>query len=397
MGVGDLVRRRTVPVYGRIIHEADGHTTYQGYGLDNQALYAIMRDELNDIVMRFARDHYQAPFHFDQKCRSIDLHTNTITFEDTRSGAVTQRHPGIILGADGAFSTVRAHLQRTPRFNYSQHYIEYGYKELTIARPDNQGWLAQKNAIHFWPRGHYMLMGFANFDGSFTFSLHLPLEGELSFAGIATREDMLRLLRESFPDVLPQAPELVNSYFTNAVNSMVTVRCQPWSHMGRIGLIGDAAHAIVPYYGQGANAGFEDCAVLDECLARHPGDWPRVLEEFEDLRRPNTNAIADLGLDNFIELRDRMCDPRFRLRKKLENMVYQRHPDKYTTLYSMIAFSSIPYREALRIDQRQRQLIDRIMQTPRIDHMDNSQLCVVVDSAMVETIEPLPQLSAAMI
>lgn len=379
LGVGDHIRSITLPVYGRMIHDTHGNLSFQHYGAQGQALYSIFRGDLNKVLLQYAGDHFDIDFHFHQKCVGLDLAANAVAFRDQRSGATTHRQADHIFGADGAFSAVRLQLQKTDRFNYSQQYMEYGYRELTIPSVTSDGWLARRNVIHFWPRGSYMLMGFSNVDGSFTLSLHLPMHGAISFDTIKTPDDLLELFERSFPDVVPQLPMLVDEYFSHATNSMVTIRCSPWTVRDRVTLMGDAAHAIVPYYGQGANAGFEDCAVLDACMDEYECDWARMLSEFERLRRPNTDIIADLALQNFIELRDRVGDTRFLLRKDVERRINVRYPQKYETLYSMIAFSSMPYAEAIRIDREQRILVDQIMQRAGIERLSDQELDALVD------------------
>jgi kynurenine 3-monooxygenase len=263
--------------------------------------------------------------------------------------------------------------------------MEYGYKELTIRQPSNTGWISQKHVIHFWPRGNYMLMGFYNVDGSFTLSLHMPFEGDPSFASINTRQELLDFFATNFPDVTDQIGHLTNTYFTNPVNSMITIRCNPWSYRSRVALIGDAAHAIVPYYGQGANTGFEDCAVLDSCIEQFDGNWQQIFREYERRRMPNMEAIANLALQNFVELRARVTDPQFLLRKEVESRIQQRYPDKFATLYSMIAFSSIPFVDALQIDQGQRILVDRIMATSGIEQLTSGELDQLIEAVMQES------------
>jgi kynurenine 3-monooxygenase len=226
-----------------------------------------------------------------------------------------------------------------------------------------------------------MLMGFSNIDGSFTLSLHMPFKGDLSFQSIRTKDDLLSLFEKSFPDVLPEIPTLAEEYFANTTNSMITVRCSPWAFRDRVVLIGDAAHAIVPYYGQGANAGFEDCFVIDQCIEQYGDNWAMVFEEFERLRKPNTDAIADLAVQNFTELRDRVADPRFLLRKKMERKLAQRYADKYTSLYSMIAFTCMPYAEALRIDMEQRSLLDQIMSRVGIEELSEDEIDTIIEDA----------------
>lgn len=383
VGVGEIIRRATCPIYGRLIYDTKGQTTFQPYGNENQALYSIFRDDLNKILVQLAQQH-EINFHFDEKCIDIDMASNTVRFRNQISGAVTAQQADIIFGADGAFSAVRLELQKTDRFNYSQQYMDYGYREITLPPHLAAPFVANRQAIHFWPRGQYMLMGFANVDDSFTLSLHLPLEGEPSFENVKTKDDLLALACTAFPEVVDVLQQLSEEQCTQKVNQMVTIRCSPWVYRDRIALIGDAAHAITPYYGQGANAGFEDCIVLDECLDRYGDDWPRSLREYERLRKVNTDAIGELALRNFVELCDRVSDPMFLLRKSIEHQMSVRYADKYATLYSMIAFSSIPYAEAVQTDKARRTLIDRIMATPDIERHSTTEINRIIDCLMQE-------------
>jgi kynurenine 3-monooxygenase len=383
IGVGDAVRAASVPVYGRLIHDARDELTFQPYGNNREAIYSIARSDLNKILLDYAERQFGIEFHFNEKCLDVDLSAPSIKTENLLSGEVSTHRATRIFGSDGAFSAVRLQMQKKLRFNFSQQYWEQAYKELRVP-PDADGkWTAEKNVIHIWPRGHYMLIGFPNLDGSFTCSLHIPFEGPLSFASIKTKDDLLGFFGESFPDVLAHMPDLVNDYFTHPANSMITVKCSPWSYEGKVSLIGDAAHSIFPSYGQGANAGFEDCATLSDCMEEYGDDWTALLTEFERRRRPNTNAIADLCVEHFIELRDLVGTPGFLLRKEIERKINQAYPEKYKDLYSMVTFTCMPYTEALRVDREQRTLVDQLMHMEDIERkLDSPEVDRVIDSLM---------------
>jgi kynurenine 3-monooxygenase len=263
------------------------------------------------------------------------------------------------------------------RFNVGIQYWNEGYKELAVPSTD-RGWAVEKNVIHIWPRGNYMLIAFPNTDQSFTCSLHLPFEGSPSFESIITPGHLTRLFKESFPDAVDFIPGLIDSFFENPTNPMITVKCSPWSYKDKVTILGDAAHSIYPSYGQGANAGFEDCTVLDECIRERPNDRATMLRAFEDRRRPNTDAIAELCVHHFTELHDLVGTPRFLLRKRIERKLNQLYPSDYKDLYSMISFTCLPYIEALQIDRKQRAIVDRLMQvagsendldSPEMEHM----------------------------
>lgn len=372
IGAGQAVRALAVPVYGRLIHDVEGKLTFQPYGNHREAIYSIARNELNKVLLDFAEHRFGINFSFQQKCLDVDFTTPTVELKNQVSGETTLHQAERVFGADGSYSAVRLQIQKKTRFNFSQQYWAQGYKELEVPVSVNKKWTSERNVIHIWPRGNYMLLGFPNLDGSFTCSLHLPFEGPLSFLSIRTEEDLLGLFRDSFADAVSLMPQLVNDFFAHPANSMVTIKCSPWSYQDKVALIGDAAHSIFPSYGQGANAGFEDCAALFDCMEEYGENWTRVLSEFEKRRRPNTDAIADLCIEHFCELRDLVGNPRFLLRKKIERKLNQVCPEKYLDLYSMISFTQMPYTEALRLDREQRAIVEQIMNVDEIEKKLNS-------------------------
>lgn len=383
IGVGNIIRGISVPAYGRLIHDVKGDVAFQPYGNNDEAIHSIARSDLNKALLNFAEQNFDIAFHFNQKCIGIDLSSATVELEHLRSGRTMRQKFDRVFGTDGAHSSVRFQMQKKNRFDFCQHYWQQGYKELN-APVSAEGWASEKNALHIWPRGGYMLIGFPNIDGSFTCSLHIPFEGPLSFEAIKTQADLLRLFESSFPDVIDRMPNIVEDFFKNPPNSMITIKCSPWTFQNRVSLIGDAAHAIYPSYGQGANAGFEDCATLDHCLDEHGEDWKRVLTEYEKQRKPNTDAIADLCVEHFIELRDLVGDSRFLLKKEIERRINLRYPEKYKDLYSMITFTCMPYTEALRIDKQQRAILDRLMDVEAIQHkLATGEITNLIDEALL--------------
>lgn len=382
IGVGQIIRGISVPAYGRLIHDVKGSVALQPYGNNNEAIHSISRSNLNKALLNFAEQNFDIAFHFNQKCLGIDLNSATVELEHLRSGRITRQKSDRVFGSDGAHSRVRLQMQKK-RFDFCQHYWQQGYKELDVP-VSTGGWTAEKNVLHIWPRGSYMLIGFPNIDGSFTCSLHIPFEGPLSFEAIKTQADLLKLFKSDFPDVIDRMPNIVEDFFKNPPNPMVTIKCSPWTFQDKVSLIGDAAHAIYPSYGQGANAGFEDCTTLDECLDEHGEDWKRVLTEYEKRRKPNTDAIADLCVEHFIELRDLVGDSRFLLKKEIERRINLRYPEKYKDLYSMITFTCMPYTEALRIDREQRAILDRLMEVEAIqDKLASGEITNLIDEAML--------------
>jgi kynurenine 3-monooxygenase len=362
VGLRERVESLAVPALGRAIHGEDGFTAFQPYGLHGEAIYSIARLELNDTLVNFAEAVPGIRFHFGQKCTHIDLAGPSARFEDVRTGAVTEVKPDRIFGADGAYSAVRLHLQKLERFNYSQQYQTEGYKSLKLpARADGTPAL-ESGSLHIWPRGQRMLIGFPNRDASVSLSLLLPFEGADSVASLRTADEVLSFFRTWFPDVTELIPGLAEQFFARPANSLVTIRCSPWSYEDKVVLLGDAAHAILPSYGQGANAGFEDCSVLARCMDEHGDDWRAVFQAFEAQRRPSMDYMANLCVEHFVELCELIADPKFLQRKELERRLNDRYPELYQSLYDLVSFTTTPYVEAMRIDQRQRRFMDRLIE-----------------------------------
>ena len=294
VGIADEIRKIAIPMYGRHIHNKNGTTAFQPYGKDNQAIYSVSRAEINMQLMSLAEQQGNVSIKFNERCTTIDRTTLTAHFENSETGQSTAIKSDLLFGADGAFAASRLNMQLTAdRFEYNQHYISAGYKELIIPPGPNGEFLLEKNALHIWPRGSFMLIALPNPDGNFTCTLFLPFEGEKSFANLKTDEQITQFFEEEFPDAVPLMPTLLNDFKTNPAAALVTVKCFPWTFDHRIALIGDAAHAIVPFFGQGMNCGFEDCTVLNDLMDKHPNDWPTILAEYEQLRKPDADAIAD--------------------------------------------------------------------------------------------------------
>jgi kynurenine 3-monooxygenase len=362
---GDAVRAISVPCYGRVIHNRDGTVEYQPYGNRGEAIHSVSRHRLNGTLLDLALQRPEIHCSFDEKCLEVDLARPGATFQNRRSGALTSRTAELLLGADGAYSQVRLQMQKTQRFDYAQEYLDQAYKELRLPAAPAGGWALEANAIHIWPRGNYMLIGFPNLDGSFTVALHMPYEGEPSFASIRGEQDLLALFEQAFADAVPLMPSLVKDYFAHPPTSMITVRCFPWTCNGRVALVGDSAHAIVPSYGQGANSGFEDCSVLADCLAAG-GGLAAALADYERRRKPNADAIAELALEHFAELRDKVGDPEFLLRKEIERRLSELDPERFMPLYALISFTTLPYVEARARGREQEKLISWAMAQGRV-------------------------------
>jgi kynurenine 3-monooxygenase len=347
LGVGDIVRENAIPMNGRILHDEAGQTKFQPYGIDDQAIYSVSRGGLNKILMDFAEKEHDVNFHYNKKCMDVDVDKGTATFVDYSTKEEITVKSDLIIGADGAFSRVRGIMQRLPHFDYSQDYIDSDYIELSI--PDISGaFQIEKEALHIWPRGRYMLIALPNTDGSFTCTLFMPYAGEESFEQFNSPEGIRAFFDKKFADASALMPTLEEDFEANPQAPLVIIRCYPWHWKDKVTLIGDASHAIVPFYGQGMNSGFEDVYVFDKMMDEFDADFSKILPEFSKRRKANTDAIADLALYNYEVMADSVNDAEFMLRKKLEHRIMELYPAHYHSLYSMVTFTHIPYAEAQR-------------------------------------------------
>lgn len=387
VGIGEEVRKVAIPMYGRMIHSRTGELNFQPYGKEGQAIFSVSRGGLNALLMDEAEKFANVNLHFDQKCLDVDAESASATFQSYLTHETKEVKSDLIFGTDGAFSAVRSALVKNDRFNYSQHYIEHGYKELSIPPNADGTHKMEREALHIWPRGNFMLIALPNPDGSFTCTLFLAYEGEYAFENLQSTEDARAFFKEHFRDALELMPHFDDEWEQNPVASLVIIRCYPWSKNGKVAILGDASHAIVPFYGQGMNSGFEDCTVLDEMMQQYGEDWDTLLQEFEKQRKPDADAIADLAMRNFVEMRDLTGDPEFLLRKKIEARFSERHPDKWLPLYSMVTFSHIRYSEALKEGQRQDAIMAEVMAMENIEQIwDQPE----VESKMLELIKKMP-------
>lgn len=365
-GLKDELLSIAIPMYGRFLHQPDGNTAFQPYSRNNEAIFSVSRGELNKRLMTCAeRDGVN--IHFEHRCTLVDVPDNTVHFELPGKSQKTL-HADLLFGADGAFSALHESYSHMNRVNCDQQYLEYGYKELSIPPGKDGAWQMEKNALHIWPRGNYMLIALPNTDGSFTCTLFMPYEGEASFEKLQTPEDVTAFFDKQFADAKALMPTLLDDFFTNPTSALVTRHISMWHYSGKSALIGDAAHAIVPFYGQGMNAGFEDCSTLMRLVDKYARDasagkdsWGTIFEMYQAERRPNGDAVARLALLNFIEMRDKVADPHFLERKKIEKELGKRYPDEFISVYEMVSFSHIPYNTALQCIQAQDKLLQRIM------------------------------------
>ena len=376
VGIMDDIKKISIPMHGRFLHNADGSTAYQPYGQEGQYINSVSRGELNKKLMDLAEQNgveifFEHSFLATESTLMLDnKRMEYAVFSNKNNTRKIPYETDITFGADGAFSKARLNYQlQHDRFQYQQYYIDFGYKELTIPAGNNGEFLLEKNALHIWPRGNYMLIALPNMDGSFTCTLFFPFEGEISFETLDTKEKVATFFKETFADAYPLMPTLSEDFFHNPTSSLVTVKCFPWVREDKFALIGDAAHAIVPFFGQGMNCGFEDCRVLNELIDKHSEDWNLILEEYQTLRKPDADAIAELALNNFVEMRDKVGDPRFLLQKKIEAAFSKKHPGKWTPAYSQVTFSPhIRYNEALKNSIRQDAIMQQVMSIKDIEN-----------------------------
>jgi kynurenine 3-monooxygenase len=370
-GLWERMRNIIIPMKGRMMHSISGELTFQPYGKNEaEVINSISRAELNIALIDAAEEH-GATIHFNQRCTGYDLKTGEIKVHDEETREETTLEAGVVIGCDGSASAIRAEMLKLSRFNFSQQYLDYGYKELTIPAGPQGEHLLETHALHIWPRGNHMLIALPNIDGTFACILFLPFEGADSFAELTTPAKVEQFFHARFPDAVPLMPQLVDNYFANPTGAMVTIKCSPWHVAGRALLLGDAAHAIVPFFGQGINCGFEDCSRLVEMLDQVVADWPSLFAEFEKDRKINTDAIADMAIENFTEMRDRVADPRFLFRKKVELALEARYPELFVPKYAMVTFHRIPYSVALERGVVQDRILAELCESiSRVEDMD---------------------------
>jgi len=357
LGIADEVLQDAIPMRGRMIHDKSGDLHFAPYDVDpKKCINSIGRAALNTTVIEAAQRYSNVRVHFNHRCTDVDL-TEPVAYFETEEGQATAKGDAVI-GVDGAFSAVRQSMQKKlGNFEYDESYLAHGYKELTIPPGQDGSWQMEKNALHIWPRKSFMMIALPNPDGSFTCTLFWEFEGPRSFAMTKTDDQVCDFFREEFPDAVPLMPTLLQDFKDNPTGSLVTIRCAPWFYVDKVALVGDAAHAVVPFYGQGMNAAFEDCVVLNECLEKFPSDRERAFAEYFVSRKENADALADLAIGNFIEMRDKTASRTFRAKKKLDHMLEAALPGVYLPLYTMVTFTRIPYAEAARRARRQDRIV----------------------------------------
>jgi len=357
IGLDKEILADAIPMYGRMMHSKTGELSYHPYGKSGQAINSVSRGRLNLKLIELADELPNINIYFNSKCIDVDVNKATATFE-LEDGSLKTITSDRILGTDGAFAASRGKLQTSERFNYSQHYLHVGYKELEIPAGENGKFLMEKNALHIWPRGSFMMIALPNPSGDFTCTLFMPYE---VFESIKTKEDVTKFFNEEFADTVPMMPTLEEDYIKNPTSNLVTVRCYPWVKEDKLALAGDAAHAIVPFYGQGMNCSFEDIVVLDNMIEKYGDDWNTIFDEYQKERKPNADAIADLAVQNYYEMADKVGDKHFLHKKHIEHDLSELYPDTFKSQYELTTFSLSGYKYAWDQGQKNDVLLEKII------------------------------------
>jgi kynurenine 3-monooxygenase len=383
VGLEEEVKKIAIPLYQRAMHVNGEPVYFQKYGKDGEAIWSISRGNLNRKMIDLA-EGFGVDFRFNEKVWDVSLPEAKIYTGETEKGEWKEYQYDMVFGCDGAFSRIRHRMQRRSRFDYSQDFIEVGYKELTIPPKEDGRHRLDKNSFHIWPRGKFMLIAMPNIDGSFTCTLFMPFEGDVSFEKITSEQEAKSFFKTYFPNVRKEIEDLTQSFMQNPTSAMVTMKCYPWTYWNKIALVGDAAHAVVPFYGQGMNAGFEDITVLDNYIKQFGDDWDSIFQEYQKERKPNADAIAELSYRNFKEMSSKTADAEFLLQKKIEKHFAAKYPDKWVPVYSRVTFSHRPYSEALAIGDYQEAIMKEIMRLPNIQEIWDSEL---VEQKMLQLLE----------
>lgn len=370
-GIAGDILDIAIPMSGRMMHDKDGNLAYQPYGKEGQAINSVSRGGLNIRLLQLADAYPNIHMYFDHKCNFCDPEQGITRYTDAEGKHVEDR-ADVVIGTDGVFSAVRDAFM-TGRFTYSQTYEDFGYKELEITPGENGEFRMNKNCLHIWPRSSYMMIALPNPGGNFTCTLFLPWEGPLSFDSLKTPGDVQAFFNRDFGDAVPMMPDLTKDFFENPTGGLATFRCYPWVK-GKAALLGDSAHGVVPFYGQGMNCCFEDCIVLDEFIGEFNGDWPKVLDAYQKSRKPNADAIASLAVQNFMEMRDLVGTESFRHRKHVEHELTELYPDLFKSQYELVTFHTTPYSFALAMGAKNDKLLNHIIQNGLEDRLADRTL-----------------------
>ena len=367
VGIDEEIRQQAIPMSKRVMHGIDGSLTSQNYGKQGQAIWSVSRSGINEQLLDLAENEATVEVFFEHRLRYLDFASASAGF--SHQDGIQEVQADYLFGADGAYSKVRRLAQETPRFSYSQSYMSQSYIELTIPANADGRFKMDKGALHIWPRKDFMLIALPNPDGSFTCTLFLNYEGAVSFTTLSEKSLVNEFFTANFPDAMPLLENPVEEFLQKYANPLFLVNVEPWVINNRVALIGDAAHAMVPFYGQGMNCGFEDCRELGELIDRHQGDWSKIFPGYQRMRKINADAITELAKRNFVEMSDLSGDPKFQIQKKIEAKFHDRYPELWTPLYSMVTFSPrLPYGDALALGEQQKAIMQQIMQIADIEN-----------------------------
>lgn len=368
-GVEEKAREICIPMCGRLMHDVEGNTFESNYsGREGEYINSISRGDLNGILLTEAEKYENVNIHFNVKCLDVDIENKVATFESYETKEQFTINADVIFGTDGAGSSLRkSYEKQLEGFSVSQEFLTHGYKELEIPGIDGKHQIS-KDHLHIWPRGNYMLIALPNMDGSFTVTLFLSYsEGEYNFNNLTTKEKITEFFERDFPDTLELIPDILHEFEVNPTGKLGTVKCAPWAHKGNTLIMGDAAHAIVPFYGQGMNASFEDVAELDAFIDQYEGDWESIFSEFQRDRKKNADAIADLAIDNYYEMRDHVANPIFKEKRKIEMELEKTFPTQYSSKYSLVTFNEqLGYHEAMTKGRIQDEILLKMIETGEI-------------------------------
>ncbi len=362
VGLDKEVLKNAVPMKGRMMHSEKGELSFQPYGKnDNEYINSISRKELNIMLMNAAEKFPEVKFHFNQRCVGMNMENKRVFFVDERTAESSFTDAETVIGTDGSASALRMEFLKSGFFNYSQTYQNYGYKELNIPALPGHQFRMEKNALHIWPRGSYMMIALPNVEGDFTCTLFMNhQEGDRNFSRLTNKQEVENFFQEVMPDALPMMPDLLEDFFENPTGNLLTIKCFPWNLGGKALLMGDAAHAIVPFFGQGMNCCFEDCYFFDTLLEKYCDNWEEIFTAFTAIRKENTDAIADMAIENFVEMRDLVANKTFLLKRKADVLLEERYPEQFISKYAMVSFHRIPYAVAMKRGQLQDKILMEI-------------------------------------
>ena len=392
-GMEEKAREICIPMFGRLMHDTEGNTFSSNYsGRENEFINSISRGNLNAILLDAAEKHENVQMHFNKKCKSVDIENAIAHFKDYKTKEDFSVNATVIFGGDGAGSSLRKSYvsERKFLFSYSQDYLNHGYKELEIPADKKGEHQISKEHLHIWPRGDFMLIALPNMDGSFTVTLFLSYdEGEFNFDNLISEEKITQFFEKEFPDALALIPNIKEEFINNPTGPLGTIKCSPWSYQDKTMLIGDSSHAIVPFYGQGMNASFEDVFVLDQILDQDLGDWEAVFKAYQKTRKKDTDAIADLAIDNFHEMKNHVANPIFKEKRKIEMDLEKTFPTEYASKYSLVTFNEqIGYNEAMKKGRAQDEVLLNMLSDNTVNshlEMTTEELKVILNKVNIET------------